>query len=193
MSNSKTDATGSTELGPLQISEIILRTTRYEELKHWYQQLFGGLQPNVEAEPRKTMISIPEVDRLCFLRIHMAFPYTQVLGIFEVSHKPASRAIGNGLDHMQFREHELENLFRRYEYLRDHGVLPRQTFNHGPSTSFYYADPDGNVVELSASNFEKETDYLAFFKSDAFKKNVEGNPVDADAYIAECRGEVLPA
>ena len=172
-------------LGPLQISEIILRTRKFDEMKGWYQEFFGGLKPTVESAPHGTLKSAPAVERLCFLRIHMSFPYTQVLGIFELPEAPASKGYGSGLDHMQFREAKLENLFRRHERLKAAGVRPTHSFNHGPGTSFYYADPDGNVVELSANNFESESEYLAFFHTDAFRKNVEGNPVDADTYAAQ--------
>ena len=30
------------KLGPLQVSEIILRTMKFEPMKAWYQRLFGG-------------------------------------------------------------------------------------------------------------------------------------------------------
>ena len=55
---------------------------------------------------------------------------------------------GPGLDHVQFRHASLGALLDRYEILRDLGIKPHRTMNHGPSTSFYYRDPDGNGVEL---------------------------------------------
>ena len=48
-------------------------------------------------------------------------------------------------------------------------------------------DPDGNEVELSATNFANQEDYLAFMRSEAFRSNVEGHAVDAQRYIAEVR------
>jgi catechol-2,3-dioxygenase len=174
-------------VGPLQVSEIILRTARFDEMKSWYQILFGGLEPSVETATRRQMKSVPHIERLCFLRIHVAFPYTQVLGLFEVPEATPARGMVRGLDHMQFREQGLEELFQRYEHLKAFNIRPTQSFNHGPSTSFYYADPDDNVVELSAVNFPNEKDYLAFFQSAAFKQNVEGDPIDTEHYIAECR------
>ena len=172
---------------PLQMSEIILRTSRFDDVKSWYQKFFGDLKPAVETDTQRKMTSVPHIQRLCFLRIHVAFPYTQVLGIFEVPQAHAAQDMHAGLDHMQFRELSLENLFGRYEMLKKQGVLPTHCFNHGPGTSFYYKDPDGNVVELSAVNFDTEADYLAFFQTEAYRRNIEGRPVEPERYIAEQR------
>ena len=92
---------------------------------------------------------------------------------------------------MQFRHASLGALLDRYEILRDRGIKPHRTMNHGPSTSFYYRDPDGNAVELSAVNFPTEAEYSRFVTSEAFKKNISGAAIDADELVpsteAECR------
>lgn len=189
---STSNATDKT-LGPLQISEVILHTARYEEMKQWYQRFFGGLKPAVETDARKQLKSCPLIERLCFLRIHAAFPFTQVLGIFEISgiRQPSmSTPLSPGLDHMQFREVCLENLFCRYEKLEVEGIKPFQSFNHGPGTSFYYMDPDGNTVELSASNFATEVEYFAFFQTEEYKSNIEGFAIDERTYIAKRRAAI---
>ncbi len=189
---STSNATDKT-LGPLQISEVILHTARYEEMKQWYQRFFGGLKPAVETDARKQLKSCPLIERLCFLRIHAAFPFTQVLGIFEISgiRQPSmSTPLSPGLDHMQFREVCLENLFCRYEKLEVEGIKPFQSFNHGPGTSFYYMDPDGNTVELSASNFATEIEYFAFFQTEEYKSNIEGVAIDERTYIAKRRAAI---
>lgn len=174
-------------LGPLQISEIILHTRKFDAMKAWYMTFFGGLKPSVDVAPDRKMKSIPEVTRLCFLRIHMSYPFTQVLGLFEIPELEGRRPSASGLDHMQFREASLEHLFRRYEALKAAGIAPVKTYNHGPSSSFYYADPDGNEVELNATNFARESDYLAFFQTEEYRRNVEGVPVDAESYVRERR------
>lgn len=156
-------------------------------MKDWYVTLFGGLKPSVDVVPNRTLKSLPAVTRLCFLRIHMSYPYSQVLGLFEIPELEGRRPTASGFDHMQFREMSLQHLFRRYDALKARGVTPVRIYNHGPSTSFYYSDPDGNEVELNASNFAEEKDYLAFFQTDEYKRNVEGVPVDPETYIQERR------
>ena len=174
-------------MGPLQISEIILHTRHFDIMQGWYSRLFDGLKPAVESEPQRGLKSAPEVTRLCFFRIHFQYPFTQVLGLFEVPEITSGNPRAPGLNHMQFREASLENLFQRYDMLKAQGVLPFKTYNHGPGSSFYYRDPDGNEVELSATNFSSQEDYLAFMRSEAFRSNVEGHAVDAQSYIAEVR------
>ena len=175
------------KLGPLQVSEIILHTMKFEPMKAWYQRLFGGMEPATDVDAEKKLSFLPEVDRICFFRIHFQYPYTQVLGLFEVRDLVKSAKPVPGLDHMQFREASLANLFSRYEMLKLAGVMPFSTYNHGPATSFYYRDPDDNVMELSAVNFATEREYLAFFQSEEFKKNIEGFPVNADEVIRAYR------
>ena len=62
--------------------------------------------------------------------------------------------------------------------------------NHGPSTSFYYRDPDGNGVELSAMNFPTEAEYSTFVTSEAFKRNISGAAIDADEFVSKDRSGV---
>ena len=58
--------------------------------------------------------------------------------------------------------------------------------NHGPTTSLYFRDPDGNQVELQIDNCSlAEAD--AFVRSEAFAKNPIGVPFDADTLLARFR------
>ena len=54
-------------------------------------------------------------------------------------------------------------------------------------TSFYYEDPDGNQAEMSCVNFVGEADFLAYFETDADKRNNSGIAIDADDDIARYR------
>ena len=180
-------ASAKPSLGPLQMSEIILHTKNFEAMRTWYRRLFDDVQPATDVDSEKKLSFLPQVDRICFLRIHTQYPYTQVLGLFEIRDLAPPGKPVPGLDHMQFREASLSNLFSRYEALKAADVMPFSTYNHGPGSSFYYRDPDDNVVEISAVNFDTEREYLAFFQTEAFKRNIAGHPVDADEYIREYR------
>jgi hypothetical protein len=76
--------------------------------------------------------------------------------------------------------HEGEHLVGAHERLKAKGIVPVATINHGPTTSMYYSDPDGNRVELQIDNFESVEDLKGFFSSDAFEKNPIGVNFDAD-------------
>jgi catechol 2,3-dioxygenase-like lactoylglutathione lyase family enzyme len=168
------------DLPPVRLSEIVLRTARYAEMTAWYQAVIG-IDPFLDT------------GRVCFRRLHTDYPYTQVLAIFhrpEVSDRPPAV---NGLDHIQLRHGSLDELITRYERLREVGIRPGRSMNHGPGTSLYYADPDGNTVELSGPNFDDEATYLAYFDSEAFRANISGIAIDPDEYAARFRGGVPQA
>src|SRR3546814_5178524 len=63
-----------------------------------------------------------------------------------------------GVHHCAFTYATLADLMATYERLRDKGIRPVFPINHGPTTSMYYADPDGNQIELQVDNYDKIED-----------------------------------
>jgi hypothetical protein len=59
--------------------------------------------------------------------------------------------------------------------------------NHGPGTSFYYQDPDGNTMEISGPNFATEAEGRAYMQSDTFQRNPCGVAIDPDDFVAKFR------
>ncbi len=173
---------------PPQFSEVIFKTSRFAAMKDWYETVTDVQAFFVRNDAKKPTWA--GAYNIAFIRIFSDHPYTQVLGIFEV---PAITGMADnqqgapGMHHMQLRHMGLDHLFSRYEDLRACGITPMRSFNHGPGTSFYYYDPDGNTVELSAANFVNETDYLAYFKSESYAKNISGIEIDPAAYVARYR------
>lgn len=182
---------------PPRISEIVLRTSRFDAMKAWYQEVLGvtpfyeHLPPDWERRREAQDERLPKDLRLCFMRVAAGYPFGQIVALFDVARlAPSPRA--SGLHHMQFRHGSLEALFARFERLSAKGILPYQSFNHGPATSFYYEDPDTNLVELSAANFATEGEYIAYMQSDSFKRNPVGVEIDAGAFVGRFRrGEPL--
>src|SRR3546814_9089830 len=81
----------------------------------------------------------------------------------------------------------LADLMATYERLRDKGIRPVFPINHGPTTSMYYADPDGNQIELQVDNYDKIEDATAFFYSEAFAENPVGVEFDPDELLRRLR------
>jgi hypothetical protein len=71
---------------------------------------------------------------------------------------------------MQFRHASLKEWAARYEHLKKAGITPYQSFNHGPSMSCYYEDPDGNLAEISGPNYLTDAEYRDFFASPGFAR-----------------------
>ncbi len=165
------------DLPPVRLSEIVLRTSRYQEMKDWYQAVLG-VDPYLDT------------DQFCFRRLYVDYPYTQVLAIFHIPEAADRSGPVAGLDHIQLRHGSLGDMFDRYERLADVAIAPYDSMNHGPGTSFYYRDPDGNSVELSGPNFDEEKDYLAYFESESYRNNIAGIAVDPHKFVERYRSGV---
>ncbi|MFN7753142.1 MAG: VOC family protein [Pseudomonadota bacterium] len=190
----RTPAADGGQWPPPRFSEVVLKTARWEAMRAWYETVL-----DVKAFFLREPAPGPAWTgawRIAFIRIFHAHPYTQVMGLFEI---PAASGSANatggepGLHHMQLRHASLGHLFTRYECLREAGIQPVRAFNHGPATSFYYRDPDSNMVELSAVNFADEADYLAYFSSESYRRNVSGIEIDPADFVARHRAGVPEA
>jgi catechol 2,3-dioxygenase-like lactoylglutathione lyase family enzyme len=180
--------TTSGKFAPPQFSEVIFKTSRFATMKDWYETVTDVKAFFVRDDAKQP--NWTGAYNIAFIRIFADHPYTQVLGLFEVpavSGQAENQKGEPGLHHMQLRHMNLDHLFSRFEALRTLGIVPFRSFNHGPGTSFYYHDPDGNTVELSSANFVDEADYLAYFRSEAFAKNISGIEIDPAAYVARFR------
>ncbi len=183
------DPTASADLPAPRISEIVLKTSQYEVMRDWHQLVLSATLAYEYEVPGGGPLGenrIENVHRLCFLRLYVDYPYTEVLALFEVPGLVPAES-GTGLHHMQFRVASLDLLADRFERLAGFDIHPYKSFNHGPATSFYYEDPDGNLVELSGPNFPDEADYKAFFASPAFAKNPGGVEIDPDKFVSDLR------
>ncbi len=161
----------------IRIGEVVLKTARFAAMNRWWQAVLD-IDPYLQSET------------YAFRRLSSDYPYTQVIIVLNRPDLEGRESAGPGLDHVQFRHESLVALLDRYERLRGLGITPHRSMNHGPSTSFYYRDPDGNAVELSAVNFATEAEYVSFVNSDAFKKNIAGIEIDADKFVSRYRSGV---
>jgi catechol 2,3-dioxygenase-like lactoylglutathione lyase family enzyme len=182
------DTTAGKGGGVPQFSEVVLKTSRFTEVKEWYETVLDVKAFFLRTDAKKA--SWTGAFNIAFIRLHLAFPYTQVLGIFEIPDVKGyvDQLKGEpGMHHMQLRYPSLAHMFARFEALRALGIAPERAFNHGPGTSFYYRDPDRNFVELSGVNYEQEADYLAYYRSEAYRRNVSGIEIDPDEYVGRYR------
>lgn len=182
---------------PLQMLELVLRTGRFEEQREWYRLLFDKdpfleREPDAERKPVGGQERAADV-RLAFFKVHEGeFPYGQLLAIFGIDGLSTEPSSGPGLHHFQFRLPSIEAIAGQYERLAAHGVHPHRTANHGPGTSFYYRDPDGNGIELSFANTSSAEEEAALIASEAFRLNPSGREWDAADFVARYRaGEPL--
>jgi catechol 2,3-dioxygenase-like lactoylglutathione lyase family enzyme len=159
----------------IRLSEVVLRTTEYDRLCDFYSLLLG--------QPRSVEMTPPlsddpdEPSRICFFDFYFDPPYSQRIAVFEcedIGDGPSSR----GLHHFQLRAPSIEALIGLYRTLKGSGHVPVEASNHGPGTSFYYRDPDGNKIELSSLNFTSRDQMRKFMATEAFRSNPNGFPLD---------------
>jgi catechol-2,3-dioxygenase len=173
-----------TALPPMRLGEIVLATGRYDAMTAWYRQLLD-IEPTLEhaVDAGTPQGGPPRPTRMCFFRLHTEHPYQDVVAIFEMPGKRDAPSGDPGLHHMQLRNASLPVLRERYRRLRELGVVPHRSMDHGPSTSLYYRDPDHNTVEIAASNFATLEDFQACLASDAYKRNPAGKVIDPQSLL----------
>jgi len=97
----------------------------------------------------------------------------------------APRANGS-LNHVAFNFSALDELMDNYERLKDSGIAPFWAVNHGPTTSLYYQDPDGNRVELNYDNLTDPKEIEDFFAT-RYPTNPIGVEFDVDDLLRRLR------
>ena len=88
-----------------------------------------------------------------------------------------------GLHHVAFTFPSMGELLDNDARLRDRGIRPFFCVNHGPTTSIYYRDPDGNRIELSDRQLATAEEGQAWMRSAAFDQNPIGIEYDPDELV----------
>jgi catechol 2,3-dioxygenase len=85
------------------------------------------------------------------------------------------------LQHVAFEYATIDDLLNSYVRIKELGIEPFLTTDHGVSTAFYYKDPDGNTIELFVDNFgnwDRSREYMQSLPS------FFGTFVDAEKLVA---------
>ena len=91
-----------------------------------------------------------------------------------------------GMHHSAFEYGNFDELNSNYLRMKEAGATPAFCLDHGMTLSYYYADPDGNFVELQVDCFgdwKKSKDWM--HNSAEFKANPIGVFVDPDRVAAD--------
>ena len=91
-----------------------------------------------------------------------------------------------GMHHSAFEYQSFDDLNASYLRLKECDVTPAFCLDHGMTLSYYYADPDGNNVELQVDcfgNWQKSTERMR--TSEEFMANPIGVFVDPDRIAAD--------
>jgi catechol-2,3-dioxygenase len=153
---------------PAKLAHIVLRSRNKDALRDWYAAVLGARVVFDNAF-------------LCFLTYDDEHHRVAILQIPALVDAPAA---GPGLDHVAFTFASLGDLLHSWRRLASKNIEPYWCINHGPTTSLYYRDPDGNQVELQIDNFADVEALKRWFRSGAFVRNPIGVPFDPAKLLA---------
>jgi catechol 2,3-dioxygenase len=165
--------TGETSAARPLLHHVQLKTTRLDEMVEWYGRVLG-LVVGFRGQGGAWLTNDDANHRLAFVT-------SPKLG------EDPGKLVHAGLHHTAWEFADIDELLGTYERLRDAGILPHRTVDHGPITSFYYVDPDGNSVELQVDNYGDWRESALFFDTEAFANDPYGPGVDPEGLIAARR------
>jgi catechol-2,3-dioxygenase len=82
------------------------------------------------------------------------------------------------MHHFQFGVSSLNDLIGQYDHMVQIGAVAHRAANHGQATSYYFRDPDANIVEFSCKNVDSLDDEMSFMSTAAFAANPSGLELD---------------
>jgi catechol-2,3-dioxygenase len=168
---------------PTKLAHVVFQTNRRKEMQDWYCTALGGRV--VWQSPQLSFVTYDdEHHRVAFIDFGPLAPRAPggELGV-----RPTDQP---GLHHVAFTFGSMGDLLDNYVRLKGDGIRPFRCINHGPTTSMYYVDPDGNRVELQIDNFATAEEGLAWMRSPAFDRNPIGVEFDPDELVEKFRSGV---
>ncbi len=157
------------KLAPTQFAHAVLQTNKLSRMLDWYQTVLEA-----DIQFKNEWIAFLTYDEEHHRLALVARPGT-------VDKVPNAA----GLAHLAYAYANMGELVATYERLKAVGIVPVRTINHGPTTSMYYADPDGNQVELQVDNFDTPEECHAWFSRPEFAENPIGIVFDPDDLTAK--------
>ncbi|RSL55654.1 hypothetical protein CEP52_017040 [Fusarium oligoseptatum] len=161
------DAPVSKVLSPASMAHVVLRTANLQPMVDFYVNFLGGSVTHGN-ETLSFITFDEEHHRIALLRIPDTAP---------------KNPHTCGLEHVAFSFDSLPDLLRSYRHRKARGLNPVWSVNHGPTTSIYYKDPDGNMLETQVDNFDTVEDATAFMLTDKFAQNPIGTDFDPEEWI----------
>jgi len=158
-------------IAPLKLAHVVRRTARFDAMVEWYRTALAA-----EVVHSDGIIAF-----LTFDDEHHRIAIAAVPGLGERSKMAA------GTDHIAFTHADLGDLLNTYLRLAKVGITPFWCINHGPTTSMYYRDPDGNGVEFQIDNFDSIAELNAWMRKSDFAANPIGVIFEPEELLARYR------
>ncbi|MHC6225559.1 VOC family protein [Pseudomonas sp. X10] len=154
-------------IAPIKMAHLVYRCADRKAMVDWYRTLFQA-KLVFEDEILSFITYDDEHHRLAF---------------FNMPHLPPKSDEVTGVHHIAYSYASIADLLSTYLRLKEEGIRPYWCINHGPTTSLYFRDPEGNDIELQVDNFSDAADAAAFFHSETFANDPIGLEFDPDAMV----------
>jgi len=158
-------------VSPIRLAHVVLRTNNFKPMVDFYKTFLGG-----EASYENDFLSFITYDEE-----HHRLAIGMVPGTGLKNQRTC------GLEHIAFTHSTLPELLLAYRQRKARGIEPSWCINHGPTTSIYYHDPDGNMIETQVDNFDTSEEATDFMMSKAFQENPFGADFDPEEHIARIK------
>lgn len=167
--------TNSNEFSRKYIGHYGLRTKQLPEMVDWYKKFLDA-----------------EIQHDMGFGAFMTFDDDHHRIVIFTTDDTEDRAANSaGVDHIGIGLPDFVSLVENYERLKTHGIVPTLPVNHGFTTSLYYADPDGNEIELTVDNFPTKDECRAWMRTDrmaaAMKPPTFGDVFDPEELVRMVR------
>lgn len=165
------DAPANQVISPSKLAHVVLRTNNYRAMVDFYKTFLGA-----KVVHEDSVLAFLSYDDEHHRIAIIAFPGT--------TNKDLA---SSGLEHIAFTFNSLSDLLLAYRQRKSKGILPLWPVNHGPTTSIYYEDPDGNKIETQVDNFDTSEEANDFMKSKSFAENPIGTDFDPEDFITRLK------
>ncbi|KAI1463138.1 Glyoxalase/Bleomycin resistance protein/Dihydroxybiphenyl dioxygenase [Daldinia caldariorum] len=154
-------------LPPSRLAHVVLRTPESKPMLEFYKIFLGA----------RVVAGNDSISFLTYDDEHHR------IAIMEVPDCGDKNRMTAGLDHISFTFETLDDLLVAYQQRKAHGIVPIWCVNHGPTTSMYYQDPDGNVLETQVDNLSTVEESMEYMASPEFAENPIGIDFDPEDLI----------
>jgi len=161
---------------PSKFVHVVYRTRRIDEMIRWYTTVFDG----------KVQYQNPVLAFITYDDEHHRIALIN-LAIVKPEATDGDKRGTIGVDHVAYTYASVKDLFENYAQLKQKGILPYWCVHHGVTISMYYADPDGNQMELQVDAFESSEDANEYMQGHGFNTNPIGVEYDPDEILAQLR------
>jgi catechol 2,3-dioxygenase-like lactoylglutathione lyase family enzyme len=169
---------------PTKLAHVVFQTNNIARMRDWYCATLGAQV--IHENPQICFITYDEEHH----RIAFVDPGPLAARAPTLPGRAVDPAEPPGLHHVAFTYASMGEYLDNYVRLRDVGIRPFRCINHGPTTSMYYRDPDGNRVELQIDNFATAQEGQDWLRTPAFAENPIGVEYDPDQLVSRFRAGV---